>query len=466
MSVALIDTGVANTASMAAGLRRAGATVVRTLDPRAIEDGALVVLPGVGSFGAGMAALQSAGLVGPLRRRLSAGRPTLAVCLGMQLLAEASEEAPGVPGLDWLPGTVRRLPTDVRSPHLGWNAVEVDVPGTGPLASGVACFAHSYALAEPIAADQCGWTTHGPRFLAAAARGRVLACQFHPELSGPWGAALLRRWLSGEPALAAASVRPGLRPRIVPCLDVRDGRVVKGVQFQGLRDAGDPAELAAAYCAQGADELVMLDVSATPEGRATAADTVERVRASLSVPLTVGGGVRSIADAERLLAAGADKVAVNTAAVARPAILGELADRFGQQCVVLALDAAQTGGGWSVVVRSGTDRRPLDAVAWARQAVDAGAGEILLTSWDRDGTRRGYDLALLSAVSDAVSVPVVASGGADGPGHFAAGLQAGADAVLAASIFHDGDWTVGRVKQALAERGLTVRLPPSDSETP
>ena len=250
-----------------------------------------------------------------------------------------------------------------------------------------------------------------------------------------------------------------LTARIIPCLDVRDGRVVKGVRFQNLRDAGSPRELAAAYEAQGADEIVVLDVSATPEGRRTQADTVRAVREVLSIPLTVGGGVREIADAERLLEAGADKVAVNTAAVRQPGLLTELANRFGCPCTVLALDAARAAPDtpWEVVVLSGVERTGRDAVAWARQATELGAGEILLTSWDRDGTQSGYDLELLGAVSSAVTVPVIASGGAATPAHLVDALRAGADAVLAASIFHDGDWTISGIKIAMAELGAEVR---------
>lgn len=249
-----------------------------------------------------------------------------------------------------------------------------------------------------------------------------------------------------------------LAARVIPCLDVRDGRIVKGVRFQGLRDAGDPAERAAAYEAQGADEIVILDVSATPEGRATAVGTVRRVRAVLGIPLTVGGGVRRAEDAAALLEAGADKVAVNTAAIREPTLLSALASRFGCQCTVLALDAAaRTGDGWEVVVSSGTERTGRDAVAWAGEAVERGAGEILLTSWDRDGTRAGYDTALLAAVAEAVTVPVIASGGAARPADLVAALRAGADAVLAASIFHDGEFTVADVKTALAAAGIAVR---------
>lgn len=250
--------------------------------------------------------------------------------------------------------------------------------------------------------------------------------------------------------------------RVIPCLDVHAGRVVKGVRFAHLRDAGDPAELAALYEAQGADEIVMLDVSATPQERATALETVRRVRQALSIPLTVGGGVRSADDAGRLLDAGADKVAVNTAAVQRPELLAEIADRFGRQCAILALDAARRAaavkpGNWEVVVRSGKERTGRDAVEWARTAADHGAGEIVLTSWDRDGTRGGYDLELVRAVAAAVAVPVVASGGAASPAHLLEALQAGADAVLAASIFHEGECTVGAAKEFLGKAGVRVR---------
>lgn len=253
-----------------------------------------------------------------------------------------------------------------------------------------------------------------------------------------------------------------LTARVIPCLDVRDGRVVKGVRFQGLRDAGDPAERAAAYEAQGADELVLLDVSATPDGRGHALETVRRVRAVLSIPLTVGGGIKTVADARALLDAGADKVSVNTAAVLDPGILTAMAVEFGSQCTVLALDAAERVvegapvGGWEVVIRSGKERTGLSALTWGRDAVERGVGEILLTSWDRDGTRSGYDLTLLQAMSH-LPVPIIASGGANSPQHLVEALRHGADAVLAASIFHDGDYTVGDVKEVLASEGLRVR---------
>jgi imidazoleglycerol phosphate synthase cyclase subunit len=324
---------------------------------------------------------------------------------------------------------------------------------------GVAAFANSYALREGPEGWAPAWATHGGPFVAALERGSTLACQFHPELSGAYGAALLERWLSGRAARAEieATDTAGLRRRLIPCLDVQDGRVVKGVQFQNLRDAGDPAEQAARYEAQGADEIVILDVAASAAGRSTQIDAVRRVRDVLRIPLTVGGGIRSVEDARQLLAAGADKVSVNTAAVRRPALLTELAQAFGCQCVVLAIDARRGATGWEVLVLGGREPAGSDAVAWAREGERRGAGEILLTSWDRDGTRAGHDIELLRAVAQAVRVPVIASGGVGTREHVAAAFAAGADAVLAASVFHDGDDTVSGIKADLAVKGIRVR---------
>jgi imidazoleglycerol phosphate synthase cyclase subunit len=251
-----------------------------------------------------------------------------------------------------------------------------------------------------------------------------------------------------------------LTVRIIPCLDVRDGRVVKGIKFQGLKDAGSPPDLVAAYEEQGADEITMLDVSATPEGRATAVETVKKIRANMALPLTVGGGIRNVDNASRLLDAGADKVSVNTAGVERPELLTELAERFGRQCTVIAIDAAarENGEGFEVVTMSGTRRTGIDAVEWAKEAEMRGAGEILLTSWDKDGTKSGYDLPMISAIAAVVRVPIIASGGAATPLHMVEAVKAGADAVLAASIFHYGEYTVASLKAELRDMGLEVRL--------
>jgi cyclase len=248
--------------------------------------------------------------------------------------------------------------------------------------------------------------------------------------------------------------------RIIPCLDVRQGRVVKGVRFVNLADAGDPVALARAYDAEGADELVLLDITASSEGRRAMEQVVAGIAEAVFIPLTVGGGVREVGDIRRLLLAGADKVAVNTAAVEHPPLLAEAADRFGSQCVVCAIDARRTaGGGWEVVTYGGRHGTGLDAVAWAAQAARLGAGEILVTSIDQDGTQDGYDLALTRAVADAVPVPVIASGGAGSVGDIRAVLtEGGADAALAAGIFHHGRLRIAEVKAHLARCGLPVRV--------
>lgn len=299
-------------------------------------------------------------------------------------------------------------------------------------------------------------------------------CQFHPELSGAWGADILRRWLEfPEPSplvrdlLLPATNRyidlftfaRGVTTRVIPCLDCKDGEVVKGMQFADLRACGEPADLAAHYAKQGADEVVLLDISATQEGRSTQLQTVKRVRAVLDIPLTVGGGVTTLGDVGALLAAGADKVSINSAAVRNPGLINDISKRFGSSCTVLAIDAKRRlfGVGWEVMVRGGKQGSGKDVTSWAQEAQQRGAGEILLTSFDRDGTAKGYDLELLQAVRSAVRLPVIASGGAKNAKDLWRGIESGADAVLAASMFHDKCETVERVKCDLAVFGANVR---------
>ncbi|WP_100444239.1 imidazole glycerol phosphate synthase subunit HisF [Glycomyces xiaoerkulensis] len=251
--------------------------------------------------------------------------------------------------------------------------------------------------------------------------------------------------------------------RVIPCLDVDAGRVVKGVNFRNLRDAGDPVELAAAYDDAGADELTFLDVTASSDDRATMYDVVARTAEQVFIPLTVGGGVRTPDDVDRLLRAGADKVAVNTAAIARPEVIAEIADRFGNQVLVLSADVASgsdTDSGWEVTTHGGRRRTGIDAVEWCERTAELGAGEILLNSIDADGTKAGFDLPLIVAVRDAVDIPVIASGGAGKAADFAPAVEAGADAVLAASILHFGEVSIAEIKRDLDEAGHPVRLPP------
>jgi cyclase len=246
--------------------------------------------------------------------------------------------------------------------------------------------------------------------------------------------------------------------RVIPCLDVKDGRVVKGVNFVGLRDAGDPAELAARYDEQGADEVIFLDITASSDARDTLLDAVQRTAEQVFIPLTVGGGVRSVEDARQLLRAGADKVSVNTSAVGRPELVGEISAEFGAQCTVVAIDARRAQNGFEVYTHGGRKPTGLEAISWAQEVVSLGAGEILLTSMDRDGTRDGFDLELTKAVTDAVGVPVIASGGVGSLDHLVDGVTlGGADAVLAASIFHFGEHTIAEAKAVLGAAGLTTR---------
>lgn len=460
--VAIIDSGVANLAAVESALTALGVEYTITEDPEVVLRATHAVLPGVGRFSAGLDTLRRHGLDEAVRQVHERGTPLLAVCLGMQMLGDGSDESPDTPGLGIVSGRFQRLPDSVRVPHLGWNQVSAEEDSDLP--SGTAAFANSYYLPSPPTGWQAARTTHGATFVSMLAQGRTLACQFHPELSGPFGMGLIQDWLSGVPATDEGEgkredrvVWHEVAPRIVPCLDVKDGRVVKGIRFQNIRDAGDPADQAGEYERQGADEIVILDIGASHEARDTQRETVRAVRRRIHIPLTVGGGVRTVDDARGLLAAGADKVSVNTAAVRDPSLLERLSEAFGTQCVVLAIDARRSGDSWDTLVVGGREATGIDAIEWARQGTDLGAGEILLTSWDRDGTRAGCDVELLETMREAVDVPVIASGGIGTPDDVVTAFRTGADAVLAASVFHDGDLTVGEIKKFVSDRGLAVR---------
>ncbi len=462
--IALIDYGAGNTASVAKALRHLGADFRLTSRAEEIAAAQAVILPGVGHFGALMHELDRRRLRQPLREYLAGGKPFLGICVGLQALYEGSEEAPDAAGLGWWKGTIRRFPAGQKVPHVGWARLDCRRPsrlmaglGRGPSLY----FTHSYFAPEDENTTYAGY--YPEPFTAVAERGNAVATQFHPEKSGAAGLALLTNFLlleRGAPVAVPAEATPARAParRIIPCLDVHQGRVVKGVNFLGLRDSGDPAELAAAYNRAGADELVLLDISASHEARPILLETVRQTARELFIPFTVGGGVRQPEDAGEILAAGADKVSVNTAAVENPGLLTQLARTHGSQAVIAAIDARENPKGWEVLTHGGRQATGRDAVEWAREAEARGAGEILLTSMDRDGTRSGFDCRLTRAVSRAVRIPVIASGGGGTVEDFVEVFREGeADAALAASIFHFGEISVAELKKQLQGQGIHVR---------
>ncbi|MEZ4239517.1 MAG: imidazole glycerol phosphate synthase subunit HisH [Myxococcota bacterium] len=457
MRAIVVPTGTANLASVRAALGRLGVEVALARGPADVAGAERVVLPGVGAFGAAMAELRALGVCGALAARIAAGRPTLAVCLGLQVLARGSAESPGVAGLGVLPVDVAPLAAGVRTPQLGWNEV------TGLGAPGWAFFAHGYRLAGAPPGWEVGWTVHGGPVVAAVRRGAVLGCQFHPELSGRFGEGLLRDWLHAHDAKApdafpsndgnASGAFPsGVARRVVACLDLDGGRVVKGVRFQGLRDAGDPVARAVAYEAQGADEVVLLDVSATPRGRGHALATVRAVRDA--VGRAAGRRRRRPHRRRRALLRGRRRQGRCRRRRRRPRRWRRLAARFGAQCVTLALDAARRRR-LEVVVRSGRERTGRDVVAWVRGGRLArrrrDPAHLARPRRHRPRLRPGPG----AGRPRAVRVPVVASGGARTADDLARALDAGADAVLVASMLHDGHHRGRCFKDALA--GQRVR---------
>jgi cyclase len=478
--IGIVDYGAGNLCNVDAALSRLGIERRFVVSPADLYGLDGVVLPGVGRYAAAAQRLQTAGLWDAIRQWGWSGRPLLGICLGMQLLFEGSDEDPGFEGLGLIPGVVSRLDAPL-VPHIGWAPVSVSEPRStawrGVPPRFLAYYAHSYALpaGHPAATAE---TPSPVPFAAAVSAGAIRGVQFHPEKSGQHGSALLAGFMEemGQPIARgaegdlAAMTEPssavsspegarGRPHRVIPCLDIKGGRVVKGVRFRNLRDAGDPVERAQAYGRDGADEVCLLDVSASPEERRPLFALVASVAARLNVPFTVGGGIRSLEDMRELLMAGADRVSLGTAAVEKPELVGEAAARFGRQFVIVSIDARSRGTWAEVTTHGGQRDTGLDAVAFARDMVRRGAGEILLNAMDADGTRAGYDLALTRTVARAVPVPVIASGGAGTLDDLVHALRDGeADAVLAASIFHDGDFTIGDAKRAMRVAGLEVRL--------
>ena len=452
--IAIVDYGAGNLASVARGLERAGAIAEIVTRPDSLRDADGVVVPGVGHFAA-TASLDDRWRASILDH-IARGRPLLGVCLGMQWLFEGSDEAPETPGLGLFRGRCVRLGgDDLKVPHVGWNVVQRVATSRllGELESW-AYFTHAYAVESAEVTGVVGETRHGRRFVSAVERGEVFGTQYHVEKSGDAGFQQLARFVGR----AAARGRAPIAKRLIACLDVRDGRVVKGVQFAGLADAGDPAALARRYDEAGIDEIVLLDVTATLDGRGAMLDAVRAVAREVSIPFVVGGGIRSLEAARAAMEAGADKVSINTAALRDPSLITTLSRIYGSQAVVVAIDAKRDDGAFRVYSRSGTAQEPREAVAWAIEAAACGAGEILLTSIDRDGTRSGCDCELTAAVSRAVEIPVIASGGAGEPRHFVDVFTIGrADAALAASVFHFSERAIGDLKRELAASGVSIR---------
>ena len=457
--VAIIDYDAGNIKSVEKALLHLGEEVIITRDREQILNSDKVILPGVGAFGDAMEKLRSYGLDKVIYEVVERKIPFLGICLGLQLLFEKSDETPGVKGLGILPGEILRIPDKegIKIPHMGWNSVKIkenarifkDVPQDSYV-----YFVHSYYLKAGREEDVAATTEYSTLIHAAVEHDNVFACQFHPEKSSEIGLKILKNFCGVIKEIDMFT------KRIIPCLDVNDGRVVKGVNFVNLIDAGDPVAIAEAYDKAGADELVFLDITASSDARNTVVDMVRKVAEKVFIPFTVGGGIRTVDDFKAILREGADKVSVNSAAIMRPELISEAADKFGSQCVVVAIDAKRRkDGGWNIFKNGGRVDMGLDAVEWAMKAEKLGAGEILLTSMDCDGTKAGYDLELTRMISENVSIPVIASGGAGTKEHFYDAFNEGkADAALAASLFHFKELEIMDLKQYLREKGISVRI--------
>ena len=462
----LIDYGAGNLTSVRNAFAAIGEETVVTRDPEVIGKADRVVFPGVGAAAHAMDNLRRFGLVDVVRRA-AATKPFLGICLGMQVLFEHSEEDGGVEMLGILPGKVRRFP-DVpgcKVPEIGWNSVSAPagarVPGIGE--GQEYYFVHSYAA--DVIGDTCLTASYaGVTFTAMVRRGNLWACQFHPEKSGRIGLNLLRAWMQGVASSPSPSPSPftSLTRRVIPCLDVRAGRVTKGVKFKNNVDLGDPVEMAVKYAEGGADELVFYDITASAERRPIDIGMVEAVAKAVRIPFAVGGGISTVADMERVILAGAEKVSVNSLAVRNPQIIAEGAAVFGAQCIVLGMDpyrSGKTASGYEITTRGFREFTGMDAVEWAKRAADLGAGEIVVNSVDADGTRAGFELEITRLIAEAVGVPVVASGGAGRPEHLVDAFNlARADAAIVAGMIHSGEYTIGQIKEGMAAARVPTRL--------
>jgi len=479
--VTIVDYGMGNLSSVARALESLHAQVVVTNKPHDIEQAQRLILPGVGAFGEGIKNLRKLGLIEPLENKVRSQKtPFLGICLGMQLLAHESTEHGRHQGLGWIPATVRPFETNssgLKTIHIGWDEVVPTKPNV--LFAGLKripyfYFVHGYHVVCEQSDTVCATSAYGTPFTSAIQQDNIFGVQFHPEKSQEVGLGLLKNFLQWDSQADAEQAGLQLRAngkssptvRLVPTLLYKNGRLTKTVKFQlvesGIRqDVGHPVKAPMVYDAQLSDELVFLDFRATVEGRGPEdlITAVSEIAGRVFMPLTAGGGVRDFEDIRRLLMAGADKVAINSIAVEKPEFIRESARYFGSQCIVVSIDAKQMpNGAYQVFTHSGTKPTGLEPADWARQVEQLGAGEILLTSIDRDGTLEGYDLQLIQQVADAVKIPVIASGGAGKLQDLVEGItQAHASAVAAASIFHFRDLSPIKAKAFMRRSGLPVR---------
>jgi len=461
MKIIIVDTKAGNLFSLKAAILRLAAEgeisveVMQSPEGISLSDYHGIVIPGQGRFGTVLHNLRANNWLAFFEQARAQQIPMLGICVGMQIFFEASDEDPDSTGYSWFKGRAEALDFP-KKPMVGWAQLKSSI-----LTDPVVYFVNSYAIKQSD--KSIATTTYGETFTAAIKDGSFTGVQFHPEKSSAAGAKIIRQALnlknSGinrDQDAVTIIQSSSLLPRIIVCLDVDNGRVVKGTNFKQLRDMGDPVELALEYEAQGADELVFLDISATSDNRPTALKLVSDIATNLSIPFTVGGGLKKLEDVKAFLDAGADKVALNTTAVLMPEIIDQTAKDYGSQCVVVAIDVNQQNDKLPIFINGGRKQVDNEFFAWTQEVADRGAGEILLTAMHRDGTGLGFDTELTRKVSEQVPIQVIASGGAKNEQHFLDAFNNKADACLAAGMFHSGEYKVADVKQFLMKNGLRV----------
>ncbi len=460
-TIGIINTNAGNISSLATCLEQMGYRPLMINQPDDMQNATIdvLIIPGQGHFGEVMNDIRAHQLDTVIRHHIDKNRTVIGICVGMQILFEQSQESPDSTGLSVFSGRASKL-NSPKQPMVGWATLSSDSDIDGEQVY----FVNSYAI--KTSQVTLASTHYGETFVAAvqdSKRPNIIGFQFHPEKSGDAGKRILHKAIhndfspkNGNNTTVTPITDSHLCPRVIACLDVADGRVVKGTQFVDIKDMGDPVELAAKYEQQGADEILYLDITATNEKRKNALATVTEVAAKLSIPLTVGGGLNAIEDVAAFLNAGADKVALNTAAVFNPPLIKDIADRFGSQCVVIAIDTQLENDKYVVYTHGGKKPTDLEALSWAKKAYELGAGEILLTAKHRDGTGLGFDNDLMKKMAR-LPIQVIASGGAANAEHFVETFQAGSDAALAAGMFHRGEITIGELKKHLLNNNINVR---------